>query len=54
MPQPMYTSYSDQTTGQGPLLEFLKLCPLVSNFLEFVCGIKIRGFALHLLPLKES
>lgn len=50
----MQTSYSDQTTGQGPLPEVLKLCPLVSNFLEFVSGIKIRGFALHLLPLKDS
>lgn len=30
---------------------FLKLCPLVSNFLE--SGIKIRGFALYLLPLRN-
>lgn len=31
---------------------FLKLCPLVSHFVE--SGIRIRGFALHLLPLKGS
>lgn len=54
MPQPLLTSHSDQTMGQGPLPRFLKLCPLVSNFLEFVSGIKIRGFALHFLPLEDS
>ncbi|OWK12525.1 CDKN2AIPNL [Cervus elaphus hippelaphus] len=29
-PQPMQTSYSDQTTGQGLLPEVLKLCPLTN------------------------
>lgn len=54
VPQPLLTSHSDQTMGQGPLPRFLKPYPLVSNFWEFVPGIKIRDFALHLLPLKDS
>ena len=34
VPQPLLTSHSHQTVVQGPLPGFLKLCPLVNNFLE--------------------
>lgn len=51
--QPLLSSHANQTVGQGPWPGFPKLCSLVSNFLQFVSGIEIRGFALYLQPLKN-
>lgn len=42
MLQPLLTSHSGSPQGLGPLPGFLKLCPLESNFLGFMSGIKIR------------